>query len=66
MLPLILERAVLKMQVRGEVHCKFLGGEWRKILRGSLNIKNVKKLKADRGGLTRWLGVYSTGSTRRD
>lgn len=32
----ILERAILKMQMRGEVHCKFLGDEWRKILRGSL------------------------------
>ena len=54
MLPFISERAMLKVQMRGEVHCKFLGGEWRKILRGSL--RDVEKLKGDRGGLARWLG----------
>lgn len=47
----ILERAMLKMQMGGEVHYTFLGGEWREILRGNLNY--VEELKGDRGGLTR-------------
>lgn len=50
MLLFILERAMLKVQRRGEVHRKFLGGEWREILRGSMNY--VEELKGDRGGLT--------------
>lgn len=50
----ILERAIFKMQMGGEVHYTFLGGEWREILRGNLNY--VEELKGVRGGLTIWLG----------
>lgn len=54
MLLFILKRAMLEVQMRGEDHYNFLGGEWREILRGNLNY--VEELKGDRGGLTTWLG----------
>lgn len=49
----MLERAMLKVQMKDEVHYKFLGGEWREILWGSMNYE--EELKGDKGGLT-WLG----------